>query len=93
MDNDKSVSVPLGAHFKVSLKDCPSNDWGVERMSKGDQSRSKNYTAGETSGSRIFRGSENDASVVPLVKETKEEQEMIADSRRKLADQGMHIGK
>ncbi|GJW07711.1 retrotransposon protein, putative, ty1-copia subclass [Tanacetum coccineum] len=34
MDNGKSVSVPLGAHFKVSLKDCPSNDWDVERMSK-----------------------------------------------------------
>ncbi|GJR63360.1 retrovirus-related pol polyprotein from transposon TNT 1-94 [Tanacetum coccineum] len=29
-----SVSVPLGADFKVSLKDCPSNDWDVERMSK-----------------------------------------------------------
>ncbi|GJX64372.1 copia LTR rider [Tanacetum coccineum] len=27
-------SVPLGAHFKVSLKDCPSNDWDEERMSK-----------------------------------------------------------
>ncbi|GJR72960.1 retrovirus-related pol polyprotein from transposon TNT 1-94 [Tanacetum coccineum] len=23
MDNGKSISVPLGAHFKVSLKDCP----------------------------------------------------------------------
>ncbi|GJS90771.1 retrovirus-related pol polyprotein from transposon TNT 1-94 [Tanacetum coccineum] len=23
MDNGKSVSVPLGAHFKISLKDCP----------------------------------------------------------------------
>ncbi|GJV40323.1 retrotransposon protein, putative, ty1-copia subclass [Tanacetum coccineum] len=23
-----------GAHFKVSLKDCPSSDWDVERMSK-----------------------------------------------------------
>ncbi|GJR71569.1 RNA-directed DNA polymerase, eukaryota, partial [Tanacetum coccineum] len=23
-----------GAHFKVSLKDCPSNNWDVERMSK-----------------------------------------------------------
>ncbi|GJZ02058.1 retrotransposon protein, putative, ty1-copia subclass [Tanacetum coccineum] len=34
MDNGKSVFVPLGAHFKVSLKDCPSNDWDVERMSK-----------------------------------------------------------
>ncbi|GKE66168.1 hypothetical protein Tco_1520329 [Tanacetum coccineum] len=34
MDNGKSVSVPLGAHFKVSLKDCLSNDWDVKRMSK-----------------------------------------------------------
>ncbi|GKF27648.1 hypothetical protein Tco_0093990, partial [Tanacetum coccineum] len=34
VDNGKSVSVPLGAHFKVSLKDCPSNDCDVERMSK-----------------------------------------------------------
>ncbi|GJV09848.1 retrotransposon protein, putative, ty1-copia subclass [Tanacetum coccineum] len=32
VDNGKSVSVPLGAHFKVSLKDCPSSDWDVERM-------------------------------------------------------------
>nr|GEZ41488.1 retrovirus-related Pol polyprotein from transposon TNT 1-94 [Tanacetum cinerariifolium] len=32
--SNKSVSVPLGAHFKVSLKDCPSSDWDVERMSK-----------------------------------------------------------
>ncbi|GJV80978.1 retrotransposon protein, putative, ty1-copia subclass [Tanacetum coccineum] len=29
-----SVSVPLGAHFKISLKDCPSSDWDLERMSK-----------------------------------------------------------
>ncbi|GJR88650.1 retrovirus-related pol polyprotein from transposon TNT 1-94 [Tanacetum coccineum] len=34
MDNGNSVSMPLGAHFKVSLKDYPSNDWDVERMSK-----------------------------------------------------------
>nr|GEW73045.1 RNA-directed DNA polymerase, eukaryota [Tanacetum cinerariifolium] len=34
VDNGKSVPVPLGAHFKVSLKVCPSNDWDVERMSK-----------------------------------------------------------
>ncbi|GJY63620.1 retrovirus-related pol polyprotein from transposon TNT 1-94 [Tanacetum coccineum] len=33
VDNGKSVSVSLGAHFKVSLKDCPSSDWDVERMS------------------------------------------------------------
>ncbi|GJX13164.1 zinc finger, CCHC-type containing protein [Tanacetum coccineum] len=26
MVNGKSISVPLGAHFKVSLKDCPSSD-------------------------------------------------------------------
>nr|GEX17538.1 hypothetical protein [Tanacetum cinerariifolium] len=34
VDNGKSISVPLGAHFKVSVKDCPSNYWDVERMSK-----------------------------------------------------------
>nr|GEV47133.1 retrotransposon protein, putative, Ty1-copia subclass [Tanacetum cinerariifolium] len=34
VDNGKSVSVQLGAYFKVSLKDCPSSDWDVERMSK-----------------------------------------------------------
>ncbi|GJX46763.1 retrovirus-related pol polyprotein LINE-1 [Tanacetum coccineum] len=34
MDNVKSVSMPLEAHFKVSLKDCPSNDWDVERISE-----------------------------------------------------------
>nr|GEZ50722.1 cytochrome P450 71A2-like [Tanacetum cinerariifolium] len=34
MDNGKSVSVPLGAHFKVSLKECSLNEWNVERMSK-----------------------------------------------------------
>ncbi|GJU59113.1 retrovirus-related pol polyprotein from transposon TNT 1-94 [Tanacetum coccineum] len=34
VDNGKSVFVPLGAHFKGSLKDCPSSDWDVERMSK-----------------------------------------------------------
>nr|GEX81433.1 retrovirus-related Pol polyprotein from transposon TNT 1-94 [Tanacetum cinerariifolium] len=31
---NKSVYVPLGAHLKVSLKDCQSNDWDVERISK-----------------------------------------------------------
>nr|GEW55463.1 retrotransposon protein, putative, Ty1-copia subclass [Tanacetum cinerariifolium] len=34
VDNGKSVFVPLGAHFKVSLKDCQSNDWDVEIISK-----------------------------------------------------------
>nr|GEX69868.1 hypothetical protein [Tanacetum cinerariifolium] len=34
VDNDKSVFVPLGEHFKVSLKDCPSSDWDVERISE-----------------------------------------------------------
>ncbi|GKE07739.1 retrotransposon protein, putative, ty1-copia subclass, partial [Tanacetum coccineum] len=34
VDNGKSVSMPLGAHFKMSLKDCPSSDWDLERMSK-----------------------------------------------------------
>ncbi|GJZ66216.1 retrotransposon protein, putative, ty1-copia subclass [Tanacetum coccineum] len=34
VDNGKSVYVLLGAHFKVSLKDCPSSDWDAKRMSK-----------------------------------------------------------
>ncbi|GKB54031.1 hypothetical protein Tco_0904784 [Tanacetum coccineum] len=34
VNNGKSVYVPLEAQFKVSLKDCPSNDLDVERMSK-----------------------------------------------------------
>ncbi|GJU39610.1 putative reverse transcriptase domain-containing protein [Tanacetum coccineum] len=34
VDNGKSVSMSSGAHFKVSLKDFPSSDWDVERMSK-----------------------------------------------------------
>ncbi|GJZ70848.1 hypothetical protein Tco_0634699, partial [Tanacetum coccineum] len=29
-----SLYVPFGAHMKVSLKDCLSSDWDVERMSK-----------------------------------------------------------
>ncbi|GKB09585.1 retrotransposon protein, putative, ty1-copia subclass [Tanacetum coccineum] len=33
VDDGKSVSVPLGANFKVYLKDCPLNDWDVEIMS------------------------------------------------------------
>ncbi|GKB43117.1 retrovirus-related pol polyprotein from transposon TNT 1-94 [Tanacetum coccineum] len=31
---NKSVSVLLGVHFKVSLKDYSSSDWDMERMSK-----------------------------------------------------------
>ncbi|GJX06150.1 hypothetical protein Tco_0194082 [Tanacetum coccineum] len=38
VDDGKSVSVPLGANFKVSLKDCLSSDWDVERMSKAPYS-------------------------------------------------------
>ncbi|GKC06160.1 hypothetical protein Tco_0997770 [Tanacetum coccineum] len=34
LPRDKSVFVPFGAHFKVSLKDYSSSDWDVERMSK-----------------------------------------------------------
>nr|GFA55518.1 retrotransposon protein, putative, Ty1-copia subclass [Tanacetum cinerariifolium] len=34
VDNGKSISMPSGAHFKVSLKDRPSSDWDVERMSE-----------------------------------------------------------
>ncbi|GJY69934.1 retrovirus-related pol polyprotein from transposon TNT 1-94 [Tanacetum coccineum] len=32
--NGKSVKMPLGGHFKLSLKDCPIRDCDVERMSK-----------------------------------------------------------
>nr|GEW03005.1 hypothetical protein [Tanacetum cinerariifolium] len=34
IDNGKSVQMPLGGHFKRSLKDCPVRDFNVERMSK-----------------------------------------------------------
>nr|GEX73138.1 retrovirus-related Pol polyprotein from transposon TNT 1-94 [Tanacetum cinerariifolium] len=32
IDNGKSVQMPLGGHFKLSLKDCPIRDCDVERM-------------------------------------------------------------
>ncbi|GJQ97915.1 retrotransposon protein, putative, ty1-copia subclass [Tanacetum coccineum] len=34
IDDGKSVQMPLGGHFKLSLKDCPIRDCDVERMSK-----------------------------------------------------------
>ncbi|GKC30762.1 hypothetical protein Tco_1038056 [Tanacetum coccineum] len=34
IDNGKSVKMPLGGHFKLSLKDFPVRDCDVERMSK-----------------------------------------------------------
>ncbi|GJT58861.1 retrotransposon protein, putative, ty1-copia subclass [Tanacetum coccineum] len=34
IDNGKSVKMPLGGHFKLSLKNCPVRDCDVERMSK-----------------------------------------------------------
>nr|GEY53646.1 retrovirus-related Pol polyprotein from transposon TNT 1-94 [Tanacetum cinerariifolium] len=34
IDNGKSVQMPLGGHFKLSLKDYPIRDCDVERMSK-----------------------------------------------------------
>nr|GEZ87283.1 retrovirus-related Pol polyprotein from transposon TNT 1-94 [Tanacetum cinerariifolium] len=34
LDNGKSVKMPLGGHFKLSLKDCPIRDCDVKRMSK-----------------------------------------------------------
>ncbi|GJY20035.1 retrovirus-related pol polyprotein from transposon TNT 1-94, partial [Tanacetum coccineum] len=34
LDNGKSVKMPLGGHFKLSLKDCPVRDCNIERMSK-----------------------------------------------------------
>nr|GEY36287.1 hypothetical protein [Tanacetum cinerariifolium]GEY47883.1 hypothetical protein [Tanacetum cinerariifolium] len=33
IDNSKSVKMPLGGHFKLSLKDCSVRDYVVERMS------------------------------------------------------------
>nr|GFA71273.1 retrovirus-related Pol polyprotein from transposon TNT 1-94 [Tanacetum cinerariifolium] len=34
IDNGKLVKMPLGGHFKLSLKDCPVRGCDVERMSK-----------------------------------------------------------
>nr|GEW50083.1 retrotransposon protein, putative, Ty1-copia subclass [Tanacetum cinerariifolium] len=34
INNRKPVKMPLGGHFKLSLKDCPVRDYDVERMSK-----------------------------------------------------------
>ncbi|GJY31823.1 retrotransposon protein, putative, ty1-copia subclass [Tanacetum coccineum] len=34
IDNGKSIKMPLGGHFKLSLKDYPVRDCDVERMSK-----------------------------------------------------------
>ncbi|GKD47186.1 retrovirus-related pol polyprotein from transposon TNT 1-94, partial [Tanacetum coccineum] len=34
INNGKSVKMPFGGHFKLSLKDCPVRDCDVERMSK-----------------------------------------------------------
>ncbi|GJX50128.1 retrovirus-related pol polyprotein from transposon TNT 1-94 [Tanacetum coccineum] len=34
IDNGKSVQMPLGGHFKLSLKDCLVMDCDIERMSK-----------------------------------------------------------
>ncbi|GKD04760.1 retrotransposon protein, putative, ty1-copia subclass [Tanacetum coccineum] len=34
IDNGKSIEMPLGGHFKLSLKDCLVRDCDVERMSK-----------------------------------------------------------
>ncbi|GJV20747.1 retrotransposon protein, putative, ty1-copia subclass [Tanacetum coccineum] len=34
IDNGKLVKMPLGWHFKLSLKDCPVRDCDVKRMSK-----------------------------------------------------------
>nr|GFA94759.1 retrovirus-related Pol polyprotein from transposon TNT 1-94 [Tanacetum cinerariifolium] len=34
IENGKLVQIPLGGHFKLSLKDCPVRDCDVKRMSK-----------------------------------------------------------
>ncbi|GJU23583.1 retrotransposon protein, putative, ty1-copia subclass [Tanacetum coccineum] len=41
IDNGKSVKMPLGGHFKLSLKDCPVRDCDVERMSFVDSNYAK----------------------------------------------------
>nr|GFB34497.1 retrotransposon protein, putative, Ty1-copia subclass [Tanacetum cinerariifolium] len=35
IDNEKPAKMPLGGHFKLSLKDCPARDCDVERMNVG----------------------------------------------------------
>jgi len=32
MKSSKSVSTPLAGHFKLSLKDCPTNEYEKEEM-------------------------------------------------------------
>ncbi|GKA15991.1 retrovirus-related pol polyprotein from transposon TNT 1-94 [Tanacetum coccineum] len=34
LDNEKSVKMPLGGHFKLSLKDCQVRDCDIERIGK-----------------------------------------------------------
>ncbi|GJV63965.1 hypothetical protein Tco_1474793 [Tanacetum coccineum] len=34
IDNGKLLKMPLGGHFKLSLKDCSDRDYDVERMGK-----------------------------------------------------------
>ncbi|GJX33968.1 retrotransposon protein, putative, ty1-copia subclass [Tanacetum coccineum] len=53
VDNGKSISVPLGAHFKVSLKDCPSSDWDVERMSKVPYANAVGLVNGRDQGKHV----------------------------------------
>ncbi|GKC59912.1 retrovirus-related pol polyprotein from transposon TNT 1-94 [Tanacetum coccineum] len=44
MDNGKSVSVPLGVHFKVSLKDCPpDNAYAISIVSRYLANPGKNH--------------------------------------------------
>ncbi|GJT80998.1 retrovirus-related pol polyprotein from transposon TNT 1-94, partial [Tanacetum coccineum] len=60
IDNGKPVSMSLRAHFKVSLKDCPSNDWDVKRMSKVPYANVVGLVYGRDQGKHVdvdgFRG-------------------------------------
>ncbi|GJU48891.1 retrotransposon protein, putative, ty1-copia subclass [Tanacetum coccineum] len=53
VDSGKSASVPLGAHFKVSLKDCPSSDWDVKRMSKVPYANAVDLVYGRDQGKHV----------------------------------------
>nr|GEV61938.1 hypothetical protein [Tanacetum cinerariifolium] len=46
IDNGKSIKMPLGGHFKLSLKDCPVRDCDVEMISFVDSDYAKDPDKG-----------------------------------------------
>ncbi|GJV32729.1 retrovirus-related pol polyprotein from transposon TNT 1-94 [Tanacetum coccineum] len=54
IDNGKSVHMPLGRHFKLSLKDCPIRDCDVESMSFVDSDYVKDQDKGRSSTGYAF---------------------------------------